>query len=136
MPPCRYKFLKCERIRREHGTARKMHDKYVAKLQKLLGLENCKPAKTPMVESSVVDETPALTGNDASLYRQCSGILNFIQKFRPESQYCIKEICRCLSNPTEYYMSVLKRLVRFLLGRKRLVFRYPWQRGGDARVLQ
>ena len=35
-----------------------------------------------------------------------------------------------MSSPTNLGQDALKRLVRFLLGRNRLVFRYPWQRAG------
>ena len=35
-----------------------------------------------------------------------------------------------MSSPTNLGQDALKRPVRFLLGRKRLVFLYPWQRAG------
>ena len=44
---------------------------------------------------------------------------------RPDIQYSAKEICRWMSSPTYLGQDALKRLCKFLVGRKRLVFRYP-----------
>ena len=53
---------------------------------------------------------------------------NYLGPGRPDIQYSAKEICRWMSAPTNLGQDALKRLCRFLVGRKRMVFKYPWQK--------
>ena len=46
---------------------------------------------------------------------------------RPEIQYATKEICRWMAKPSTGGVLALKRLGRYLEGRRRLVFKYLWQ---------
>ena len=66
-------------------------------------------------------------------YRADGARCNCIDPDRLDVQYVAKEICRWIPAPSDVGHAALKRFVRFLVRRKRLVFRYPWQR---ARMLE
>ena len=52
---------------------------------------------------------------------------NYLAADRPEVQYGAKEICRWMSSPIDLALKALKRLGRYIVGHRRLVFQYPWQ---------
>ena len=60
-------------------------------------------------------------------YRAVVARANYLASDRPELQFPAKEVCRWMSSPTELALSALKRLGRYVVGHRRLVFHYPWQ---------
>ena len=52
---------------------------------------------------------------------------NYLALDRPDIQYATKELCRGFATPTRRDHVRLKRLVRYPLGRPRLIWKYPWQ---------
>ena len=66
----------------------------------------------------------------ASVYRAATARANYLGQDRPECQFATKEACRGMSCPTEGTFKGLKRLGRFIEGKKRLVMRMPFQ-GND-----
>eukprot|EP00973_Karenia_brevis_P033160 4574988-Karenia_brevis.AAC.1 len=46
---------------------------------------------------------------------------------RPDIQYSAKEIARALSKPTVQAEECVKRIVRYLIGLRRLMWKYPRQ---------
>ena len=52
---------------------------------------------------------------------------HFLAADRPELPLGAKEVCRWMSAPTELGHGGLKRLGRYVLDHKRLVYVYPWQ---------
>ena len=95
---CSYSFLKQLRMRETpHKVALQMSSKYVDKMKSLLGLEDCKPVATPGTKDDAnVDETPLLDSDRATTYKTCNGILQYVSRFRPDLQYCIKELAQSL----------------------------------------
>ena len=75
-----------------------------------------------------LDSEKPLAEHECTPYRGNGARCNYIGPDRPDIQYSAKEICRWMSTPTNVGQDALKRLGRFLLGRKRLVFKYGWQR--------
>merc|ERR1712147_39673 len=63
-----------------------------------------------------------------SPYRAVVARANYLAADRPDCQYASKEVCRWMSKPTEVSLKAVKRLGRYLRGRPRLVWRYPWQK--------
>jgi hypothetical protein len=51
----------------------------------------------------------------------------FLSLDRPDIAYTIKELARAMSKPTVRDQAALKRLSRYLLGAKRLIWVYPWK---------
>ena len=93
---------------------------------------NCKSTVTPGLKPTKeqVEEEKDFDISKHTPYRTNGARCNYIGPDRPDVQYCSKEICRSMASPTNLGQDALKRLVRFLLGRKRPVFRYPWQMAG------
>ena len=75
-----------------------------------------------------IDAEKELQQHEHTPYRGNVAGFNFLGPDRPDIQYSAKEICRWMSSPTNLGQDALKRLCRFLVGRKRMVFKYPWQK--------
>ncbi len=74
-----------------------------------------------------LDVDQPLEKHKATPYRAVVARANYLAADRPELQFPAKEVCRWMSSPTEVSLNALKRLGRYVAGRKRLVFQYPWQ---------
>ena len=46
---------------------------------------------------------------------------------RSDVQFAVKELCRSMSDPSHADWLALKRLARFLVGKKRIVVKYEYQ---------
>ena len=101
----------------------------VEKLVQELELEGAKSCVTPGVKplpEQFAEDKP-LDASRHTNFRALAARANYLSADRPDCQYAAKEICRWMSAPTELSLAALKRLGRYLLGRPRLVFRYPFQ---------
>ena len=100
--------------------------------------DNCKSCVTTGLKPTKeqIDAEVELEPHEHTTYRGNSARNNYLGPDRPDIQYSAKEICRWMSTPTDLGQAALKRLCRFLLGRPRLVFKYPWQKTGSAGMLQ
>ena len=101
------------------------------KLLESLGLDDgCKaratPGQKPIVDK-LKDDKP-LTIEDHTMFRALAARANYLAQDRIDLQFSAKEICRFMSSPTETSREALKWLGRFLLGHKRVVYSYPFQR--------
>jgi hypothetical protein len=96
-----------------------------------MGLDGgCKSVVTPGLKPTreQIEAEKDLDAHEHTPYRGNGARCNYLGPDRPDIQYSAKEICRWMSAPTNLGQDALKRLARFLVGRKRLVFKYPWQR--------
>ena len=75
-----------------------------------------------------IDIEKELEQHEHTPYRGNGARCNYLGPDRPAIQYSAKEICRWMSSPTNLGQDALKRLCRFLVGRRRMVFKYPWQK--------
>ena len=103
------------------------------RLIEAVGLDDsCKSIVTPGLKATKeqIEAEVALDADEHTPYRGNGARGNYLGPDRPDIQYCAKEICRWMSAPTNLGQDALKRLCRYLLGRKRLVFKYPWQSTG------
>ena len=88
---------------------------------KSLGTPGCRATAEQLSTDRLLDaarQTP---------FRAVAARANYIAADRPECQFPAKEVCRWMSAPTEVSLAALKRLGRYLEGRRRLVYTYPWQ---------
>ncbi len=99
-------------------------------------LEGCKSLSTPGVKVTTqqVAEDVELGPEKASPFRAVAARGNYLAADRLDIQFPAKETCRWMSKPTELGLSSLKRLGRYLEGKSRLVFRYPWQEAAQIDV--
>ena len=68
-----------------------------------------------------------LTDLEATDFRSLSARANYLALDRPDIAYATKELCREFSRPTRKSLEKLKRLVRYLVHKPRLVWKYLWQ---------
>ena len=93
-----------------------------------LDKDDCKAASTPGVKAIIeqlIEDAPL---KDLTAFRALAARANYLAADRIDLQFAAKEVCRFMSAPTETSAAALKRLGRYLLSHKRLVYTYPWQR--------
>ena len=73
-----------------------------------------------------------MPGDKTTHFRALAARGNYLAVDRPECQFGAKEICRFMAAPTMLSVEALKRLGRYLAGKPRLVFHYPYQEGVDG----
>ena len=102
--------------------ARELHmnqKKYVRQLLSQLGMEQCRPAKSPM-EQAYIKPTPEdykATKDDITAYQSLIGALNWISIMtRPDITLAVSRLAKYNQNPTAEHMQAAKRVVRYLAG--------------------
>ena len=70
-----------------------------------------------------------LSSEDATTFRALSARANFLAQDRTDIGYSTKELCREFSVPNRNSQMRLKRVVRYLAGEPRLVYKYNWGSG-------
>ncbi|CAK0902772.1 unnamed protein product [Prorocentrum cordatum] len=104
--------------------------KHVTRCVELLGLTECKPADTPGSKAtgkSVREALDPLPHDEAKLYQQVAGLVNYVAVDRPDIQFAVKVILTDTGKPTVISMLRLRRCVRYLHGRRELGWFYEKQ---------
>ena len=60
-------------------------------------------------------------------FRAIAARINYMSVDMPDIQFACKETCRAMAAPTAQAWARLKRLGRYLVGRPRAVWRFPWK---------
>jgi len=106
------------------------------KLLHELGLEGSNSTATPGLRATsaqLADDKP-LQSSAHTLFRGSSARANYLSADRPDVLFSAKEVCRFMSAPTDRSLGAIKRLGRFLCGKPRLVFEFPWQDASEVTV--
>ena len=72
-------------------------------------------------------EETELCPQEASEYRAAAARLNYLALDRPDILFASKECSRRMSSPRNGDWEAVKRVVRYLLGKPRLIWRFVWQ---------
>ena len=102
-------------------------------LVKALGLQSAKTAETPRVkhtEEVYLDAlaSPTLSAADSTLYRSCVMRANYLGQDRMDIQEAVKCLSQHMVAPTDFDMTELKRLARFVKKFPRAVLVFKRQR--------
>ena len=89
--------------------------------QKRIGAKAAKNARRFESAGEVLNES------EATMFRALAARANYLALDRPECAYATKELCRFLATPTHTGVQQLKRLVRYLAGAPRLVWKFDFQ---------
>ena len=73
------------------------------------------------------DEEEKLGGAEATEFRGAAARLNFLSQDSPELMYPAKEVSQEMASPAKGAWKRLKKVSRFLRGRKSVVWEFPWQ---------
>ena len=115
----------------EWGLEYEADPRQIEKMLTPLGLDGdgVKSVATPGVKvtKDILDMDKPLVQQKHTHFRAVAARGNYIGPDRPEAQFSAKEICRWMSAPTELGVAALKRLGRFFVDHRRLIFEYPFQ---------
>jgi hypothetical protein len=87
-------------------------------------METSKRQKTKTVRLEAVDRL------EAKELRASAARLNFLGQDSPEMQYPAKEVSKDMAVPKRGSWKKLKKVIRFLAGREKVIWTYPWQDDG------
>jgi hypothetical protein len=98
--------------------------KYVLDLLSEVGLLECKPAETPMVQNHKLGEYPNQTPANKGRYQSLVGKLIYLSHTRPDIAYAVSVVSQFMHCPSEEHMSAVTRILQYLKSspRKGLMF--------------
>ena len=88
---------------------------------KRIGVKAAKAAERMLASKDVLGQ------EEATEYRALAVRANYLALDRPDVAYATKELCRCFQSPTKTAVDQPHRLVRYLIGKPRLVLRFLHQ---------
>ena len=83
-----------------------------------------------MLEKTVGDDE-ILNPADSTTFRALAAKANYLSLDRPDISYATKELCKHVSQPTSDAVRALKRLVKYLVGKPRVVWKFSLQKPED-----
>ena len=91
---------------------------YAQTVLKKFGLENCKPAATPVATGTkLLKATEDSEFVDATLYQSAVGMLLYLSGWtRPDITFAVSNVARFCSKPTKEHWVAVKRILRYLKG--------------------
>eukprot|EP00971_Amphidinium_carterae_P348030 6490283-Amphidinium_carterae.1 len=87
-----------------------------------LGLLKAKPQSSPSrrYTKEEHDRSPPLKDEQVTAFRAAAARCMFLGQDRPDVAFAAKECCRGMSRPLELHLQLLKKVGRYLVGRKRV----------------
>ena len=77
------------------------------------------------------EDDDVLIGGEVTSFRAIAARINFLGQDCPDLQFPAKEVCREMSAPTRRSWDKMKKLARYLVHRRAVVYRYEWQEEGS-----
>lgn len=115
----------------EEGTLRLNQAKYISALLKRFGMDNCKPAMTPLDANQKLTRKKDNEEATQHPYRELIGCLTYLMlSTRPDISIAVNFLSRFQSGATDEHWCHLKRVLRYLQGTKHLCLEY--RRNTDA----
>ena len=99
--------------------------------------EDSKAVPSPAVKegnSKAELDEKGLDTDEHRRFRSEGATLNYLGQDRSDIQYAVKEICQGMSRPTEGGKAKIKRVARYLVGAKRLVWKCKEREDDDEKV--
>ncbi len=110
-----------------HGIEHEPDPRHAEILVHEMNLTNATPVTTPGCEQAGEGINEERDETTDTKFRALAARANYLAIDRPDIQYAAKEVCRCMSKPTTRDWEKLKRLVRYLLGKPRLIHTIAYQ---------
>ena len=117
----------------EYGLEYEADRKHAKMICEAMGLEEwSKGLSCPYEKSEQIgEEGEEMSKEDATEYRALAARANFLALDRLDIQFAVKELCRSMSAPKQESWSGVKRLVRYLLEKPRVIWRFGGDQGRD-----
>jgi Reverse transcriptase (RNA-dependent DNA polymerase) len=90
--------------------------KYILDLLTEVGMINCKPVDTPMVQNLKLDIEPNKRPENRERYQKLVGKLIYLSHTRPDITYAVSVVSRFMHCPSEEHMEAVMRILRYLKG--------------------
>ncbi|KAM1408355.1 hypothetical protein ACFX2I_008888 [Malus domestica] len=116
-------FLGIEVARSKHGIFQSQR-KYVLDLLAETGMLDCKPVDTPIEQNHRLRLFPDQVPTYKEWYQRLVGRLIYLSHTRPDIAYAVSVVSQFMHSPSEAYMDVVTRILRYLkmAPRRDLVF--------------
>jgi hypothetical protein len=88
--------------------------KYVLDLLSEIGMLDCKPADTPMVQNHHLGEYPNQKPTNKERYQRLVGKLIYLSHTRPDIAYAVSVVSQFMHCPSEDHMDAVMRIIRYL----------------------
>jgi hypothetical protein len=99
--------------------------KYIQDILKKFGMKNAKPIKTPIGTNGYLDLDAIGKSVDQKVYRSMIGSLLYLCASRPDIMLSVCMCARIQANPKEVHLSVVKRIMRYLVYTLKFGLWYP-----------
>ncbi|GKV30529.1 hypothetical protein SLEP1_g39332 [Rubroshorea leprosula] len=90
--------------------------KYALDLLKRFGLDNCKPAPTPVALGSKLSQKESTLVKHPERYRSLVGTLQYLTFTQPDITYVVNQVCQFMHDPQEAHLQVAKRILGYIKG--------------------
>jgi hypothetical protein len=99
--------------------------KYANELLVSSNMAECKPVSTPMeTGASYVKRVETEEKADGEVYRSIVGGLQYLCNTRPDIQYAVGVVSRCVSDPSVTHWRAVKRILRYIKGTTHFGLKY------------
>lgn len=88
--------------------------KYVLDLLTKMGMLECKPADTPIIQNHKLGGYPDQVPTDKGRYQRLVGKLIYLSHTRPDIAYDVSVVSQFMHNPSEDHMDAVTRILRYL----------------------
>ncbi|XP_021746044.1 uncharacterized protein LOC110711915 [Chenopodium quinoa] len=88
--------------------------KYAQEILARANMSYCKPASTPVDTKSKLSASSGNKFDNANLYRQLDGALQYLTFTRPDITYAVQQMCLFMHDPRESHFYALKRILRYI----------------------
>jgi hypothetical protein len=107
--------------------------KYVSELLKKFGMEDCKPAITPMEKNLKLSKFEGGGLVSSTRYQQLIGSLIYLTNTCPDLSFAVSVLSRYMQEPRESHWNATKRVLRYLQGTK--YFGLEYKRNKNFRLV-
>ena len=91
-------------------------ERYAEDLLDRAGMQNCKPATTPVDTKPKTSTTTGALAQDATHYRSIVGALRYLTLTRPDLAYAVHQVCLHMHAPRDSHWTLVKRILRYIKG--------------------
>lgn len=88
--------------------------KYILDLLSEVGLLDCKPVDTPIVQNHQLGEYPDQVPTKKGRYQRLVGKLIYLSHTRPDIAYAVSVVSQFMHNPSKDHMDAVIRIMRYL----------------------
>jgi hypothetical protein len=88
--------------------------KYILDLLTEVGMLECRPADTPIVQNHRLGEYPNQVPTDKGRYQRLVGKLIYLSHTRPDIAYAVSVVSQFMHNPSKSHMEAVTRILQYL----------------------